>query len=357
MSYFRDFLLSLSHNTNPPSRQVKRRVFYSNIRSNIYNSNRLNKNINNYTKSFRNNYRSSQKKEEKSEKEWSKGRASFKKNCHKVNESPFRVKSLNVGSMRGKTSEVVETMSKRRVDLCCLQETRWKTNLKLIAGRDSRYKYYGCGNYEGTCGVGILLAEKWWEKVFKVIRVSDRIIFIRMVVGSVVFVFMSVYALQANLSESVKGQFYYALQSTIARVSSLEQLIICRDWNGHIGSHSTAFEDMHGGQALGKRNHEGERLQKFAVSNELVVSNSWFKKKFEHLVTYQSGDCKTQIDYILYKRSFRKMVSNVNIIAGEECATQHRLVVGDFKVCTHVHPKKSFVSRTKVWKLRLWKSS
>ena len=85
MSNSRGFLLSLSHNTNPPSRQV----FYLNIESNIYNSNRLNKNIINYSKSFKNNCRSSQKKEEKSEKEWSKESASFKKNCHKVNKSPF----------------------------------------------------------------------------------------------------------------------------------------------------------------------------------------------------------------------------------------------------------------------------
>ena len=188
--------------------------------------------------------------------------------------------------------------------------------------------------------------------MLEVIRVSDRIIIIRMVIGSVVFVFVSVYALQANLSESVKDQFYYALQSTIARVSSSEQLIISRDWNGHIGSHSTAFEDVHGGQNLGKRNHEGERLLEFAVANELVVGNSWFKKKFEHLVTYQSGDCKTRIDYILYKRSFRKMVSNVKVIVGEECATQHRLVVSDFKVYTHAHSKRRFVPRTKVWKLK-----
>ena len=106
--------------------------------------------------------------------------------------------------MRGKASEVVENTSRRRVNLRCLQETRWKTNLKLIASRDSRYKYFGCGNDEGTCGVEILLAEKLWEKVFEVIRVSDRIILIGMVVGSVVFVFVSVYAPQANLSESVK---------------------------------------------------------------------------------------------------------------------------------------------------------
>ena len=136
MSYSRDFLLSLSQNINHPSRHLKRRVFYLNIRSNRYNSNRLNKNIYNYSESFKNNCRFSQKKE-KSANEWLKGRAFFKKNCHKVNESPFRVGSLNVGSMRGKASEVVETMSRRRVDLCCLQETRWKTNLKLIASRDS----------------------------------------------------------------------------------------------------------------------------------------------------------------------------------------------------------------------------
>ena len=166
------------------------------------------------------------------------------------------------------------------------------------------------------------------------------------------FVFVSAYAPQANLSESVKDQFYYALQSTIARVSSSEQLIISGDWIGHIGSRSIAFENVHGGQALEKRNHEGERLLEFAIANELVVGNSRFKEKFEHLVTYQPGDCKTQIDYILYKRSFRKMVSNVKVIVGEECATQHRLVVGNFEVCTHSHPKKRFVPPTKGWKLR-----
>ena len=42
------------------------------------------------------------------------------------------------------------------------------------------------------------------------------------------------------------------------------------------------------------------------------------------------------------------MVSNVKVIVGEKCATQHRLVVGDFKVCTHAHPKKRFVPYTKV---------
>ena len=83
---------------------------------------------------------------------------------------PFRVGTLNVGTMRGKASEVVETVSRRGVDLCCLQETSWKKDgVKQIVGKDSRFKMFWSGNDTGTGGVGILLAEKWWERVFEVV--------------------------------------------------------------------------------------------------------------------------------------------------------------------------------------------
>ena len=62
---------------------------------------------------------------------------------------------------------------------------------------------------------------------------------------------------------------------------------------------------MHGGQAIEKRNTEGKRVLEFAFANELVVGNTSFKKKPEHLVTYQSGNAATPIDFILYRQSFR----------------------------------------------------
>ena len=86
--------------------------------------------------------------------------------CGKSSKCPksFRVGTLNVGTKKGKTSEVVETMSRRRVDLCCLQETRWKlAGVKQIVGKDSRYKLFWSGNDNATCGV--LLAEKVGEGV------------------------------------------------------------------------------------------------------------------------------------------------------------------------------------------------
>ena len=76
------------------------------------------------------------------------------------------------------------------------------------------------------------------------------------------------------------------------------------------------------------------------------------QKKPKHLVRYQSGVAATKIDFILYLRSFRKQVSNVKVILWEECASQHRLLVGDFRVSIPPQSKCNFVSGIKVWKLR-----
>ena len=38
----------------------------------------------------------------------------------------LRIASLNVGTMHGRASEIVETLAKRRTDICAVQETRWR---------------------------------------------------------------------------------------------------------------------------------------------------------------------------------------------------------------------------------------
>ena len=78
----------------------------------------------------------------------------------------FRIASLNIGTLRGRSSEVVETVSRRGVDLCCLQEVRWRgAPACMIVGKDSRYKVFWIGKENGNGGIGILLAEEWVEKV------------------------------------------------------------------------------------------------------------------------------------------------------------------------------------------------
>ena len=63
-----------------------------------------------------------------------------------------------------------------------------------------------------------------------------------------------------------------------------------------------------------------------------------------NLVT-SSGGNRTQVDYILYRVNFRKNVTNVKVIPGEEMAQQHILLVCDFRVCLPSLRERKFVPR------------
>ena len=269
----------------------------------------------------------------------------------------FRVASLNVGTLNEKDHEVVETLSRRRIDLCSLQETRLAGGVeanqsRVICGKDSKYKLFFCGNKQGLGGVGILLSEKWIDKVIKVDRFSDRIMLIQLVIGKVVFTFISLYAPQVGLPMAEKVLFYDQLQAICMAIPNSEVLFCLGDWNGHVGAAACGYEDVHGSHGYGTRNAEGERILEFALANDLLVGNTQFTKRDSHLVTYQSGDVMTQVDYVLYPKNFRRSVTNVKVIPGEECASQHRLLVCDLHPQLPPQKKQKFLPRLRVWKLR-----
>ena len=279
----------------------------------------------------------------------------------KTSQEIFRVGSMNVGSMRGRSSEVVETASRRRLDVVFLQETRWKgaesashsrTQVRWLKGKDSAYKIYWSGNPQGSAGVGILLSRKWTDKVYEVQRPTDRIILLKLFIGPTVYNFISVYAPQQGRPDAEKDRFYDQLNSVIARIPTKEVLIPGGDWNGHVGSTADGFKQVHGGFGYGERNSEGDRLLDFAVAHDLVIGNTLFEKRDSHLVTFASGTHETQVDYILFRRSLRKLIKDVKVIPGEECLLQHRLLVCVFRVTSLPKPKRRFTPRLRTWKLR-----
>jgi len=70
----------------------------------------------------------------------------------------------------------------------------------------------------------------------------------------------------------------------------------------------------------------------FAVAYELLVANSYFKKKDDHLVTFKRGSLKTRIDYFLMRADSQRFCKDYNVIPSEYLGTQHRLLVLDVQV-------------------------
>ena len=68
--------------------------------------------------------------------------------------------------------------------------------------------------------------------------------------------------------------------------------------------------------------------------------------------TYKSGKIAKQIDFILFRRTMRKLVTDVKVIPGEEVAQQHQLLVGNMRIDVPPKSKCKVTPRLQVWKLK-----
>ena len=201
------------------------------------------------------------------------------------------------------------------------------------------------GNKKGTGGVGILLSAEQVEKVFDINRVSDCIIMIKLAIGNKIITVLSCYAPQVGLDNIIKDTFYDQLEDTIRKVGADETLVICGNLNGHIVKQVNGNEGIHSGYGYDIRNKESEHILEFAIVHNLVVGNSYFTKKDNHLITYQSEGISSQTDYILVRRSDFKLVRDIEVIPGEEVVTQHRMFVSDIEWKFTKQNKKAFTPK------------
>ena len=262
------------------------------------------------------------------------------------------VGTWNVGSLTGKLREIVDTMIRRRVNILCVQETKWKGQ-KAKEVEDTGFKLWYTGTTANKNGVGIVLDKSLKDGVVDIKRQGDRIILVKLLVGDLVFNVISAYAPQISLNESIKRQFWEQLDALVSSVPISEKLFIGGDLNGHVGSTRVGFDGVHGGFGYGSRNQEGEGILNFALAYDLFVTNTLFRKRVSHLITFSSGQHCSQIDFILARREDRHACLDCKVIPGECVVPQHKLVVADFRFRVRFQRSKRVQApRTKWWKLK-----
>ena len=92
-----------------------------------------------------------------------------------------------------------------------------------------------------------------------------------------------------------------------------------------------------------------------SASGDIEVCNTFFKKEDSKLITYQSGDNRSMIDYLMVRKTDRCLVKDVKVISSEECVPQHRMVIGRLVLPTKPQKKNKivkFVTKPIVWKLK-----
>ncbi|ESO11454.1 hypothetical protein HELRODRAFT_183148 [Helobdella robusta] len=236
----------------------------------------------------------------------------------------WRFGTWNVGTLTGRSLEVVEELQRRMVDVAALQEVRWKgEGTRFVGAKGGRYKLWWKGD-DGTGGVGVMVKEELVEKVLEVRRRSNGVIVVVMVFGKVIVRVISGYAPQQSRKEEEKDRFYDDVSDEIGQAGLNEFVVLLGDLNGHVGADADGYDGVHGGWGYGIRNEEGRRVLELADAHSMVVGNTWFTREPARLITYRSGEHRSMIDYILVRAKHRKYVKNVKAIPG---MLQHSMVV------------------------------
>ncbi|XP_070003078.1 uncharacterized protein [Nicotiana sylvestris] len=115
--------------------------------------------------------------------------------------SRLRIGSWNIRTLTGKSIELGKILQKRKINIACVQETRWKgTRARDVDG----YKLWYSGSIGGKNRVGILVDRDLRELVVEVRRVNDRLMSIKLVVDGFTVNVISAYAPQVGLDQEVK---------------------------------------------------------------------------------------------------------------------------------------------------------
>ncbi|KAK3507279.1 hypothetical protein QTP70_013537 [Hemibagrus guttatus] len=262
----------------------------------------------------------------------------------------LRIGTLNVGTMTGKGRELADVMERRKVDILCVQETRWKGSKARSIGAGFKLFYYGVDSKRN--GVGVVLKKEFVRNVLEVKRVSDRVMSLKLEIEGVMLNVVSGYAPQVGCELEEKERFWSELDEVMESIPTGERVVIGADFNGHVGEGNTGDEEVMGKFGVKERNLEGQMVVDFAKRMDMGVVNTYFQKREEHRVTYKSGGRRTQVDYILCRRGNLKEISDCKVVVGESVARQHRMVVCRMTLMVCKTKRSKVEKKTKWWKLK-----
>lgn len=271
---------------------------------------------------------------------------SLKKKTKKTNdekegstELPKAVLSLGSLNVRGcnkpeKREVIGEILNEKGLDVLALSETKLKGTGECLFGEMNAIKSGVKGREHAKEGVAILFSEEMWKCVKEYKCINSRILWVRMKVGRSNLFVVSAYGPGSEKSEEVREEFWENLNDCVKMCKTNEDLFVLGDLNARVGNNTDG--KVIGNWGVPGINVSGQNLQEFCVENELMIGNTWFRKKRIHKYTWvrDNGADKALMDFVIVKQRMKIDLIDVNVYRGaaEGTNSDHFLVVAKWKL-------------------------
>lgn len=237
-----------------------------------------------------------------------------------------------------KTAVIDMELSRLNIDVAALQETRLPESGSI---KERHYTFFWQGKETSEPrlhGVGFAIRNELIHMIEPPTHGTERILTLKMNTNVGPVKFVCVYAPTMCSPPDVKDQFYELLDDTIKQIPKSEHSYILGDFNARVGSDHRAWSSNLGHFGVGKMNENGQRLLEICSFHELCVTNTFFKNKPQHQVSWRHPRSKQwhQLDMIITKRKMLHHVKNTRTYHSADCNTDHSLVVSSIKII----PKK-----------------
>jgi len=228
------------------------------------------------------------------------------------------------------TAIVTLQLSHYKVDICCLQETRFSGQGQL---RENGYTFYWSGRdpqQRREAGVAFAIANNIAKNLVSLPQaISDRLIRMRLPLNDKRYVtIICCYAPTMTHTDESKESFYAALTTAVKQVPHDDKLLLLGDFNARVGSDVETWPSVLGHHGKGACNSNGELLLTFCAEHHMTVSNTIFQMPDKWFYSWQHPRSKRYhlLDYALVRQADRHDITSTRVMRGANCSTDHFLV-------------------------------
>ena len=159
--------------------------------------------------------------------------------------------------------------------------------------------------------------------------VNERILQLRYKLPRGYLTLLAVYASEEGKTEQTE-EFYKTLQDQMDKISKNDCIVVAGDYNARVGNIPIVGILGTNGEITSKSN--GHKLKEFASVNELKITNTFFRHKEIHKMTWSARGFRSSIDYILTNKKLSPLANDTKGFRGYDVTTDHYLLISKIRL-------------------------
>jgi len=140
-------------------------------------------------------------------------------------------------------------------------------------------------NKRAAAGIAIMIKAKFKKRIHSYVFVNERILQLRYKLQRGYLTLLAVYAPEEGKTEQTE-EFYETLQDQIDKINKNDYIIVDGNYNARVGK--IPIDGILGTNGEITVNNNGHKLKEFASVNELKITNTFFRHREIHKMTWSA---------------------------------------------------------------------